>query len=228
MRAVLALVLLSLPLHAAAAPCRLALALALDISSSVDGSEYDLQTKGLADALTAPEVRRAFFSAPGHPVALSIYEWSGRHQQAVRQDWVLVAEPADLDTVARGLRDMPRSHAHLPTAIGAAMAFGGRLLAEAPDCHERKLDVSGDGTNNDGPWPGDVRALPLMADIGVNGLVIGANRAVLRQYYEQFVIQGPGAFVEMARDHRDFERAMRRKLVREVGVTILSGANARY
>ena len=43
---------------AAAAECRLALSLGLDVSSSVDAREYRLQTEGLAAALIAPEVRR--------------------------------------------------------------------------------------------------------------------------------------------------------------------------
>lgn len=213
---------LALPAAAEGAGCRLALALALDVSSSVDTFEYELQKEGLAAALTAPEVRGAFFSAPGQPVALLIYEWSGRHQQLVRQNWVVVAEARDLDEIAASVLRMPRTHANLPTAIGAAMAFGGRAFEAAPECLEKKLDISGDGTNNDGLWPGDLRGSPALQDVVVNGLVIGHNRDVLQVYYEQFVIQGPGSFVETAVDHTDFERAMRRKLVREVGVSALS------
>ena len=37
------------------------------------------------------------------------------------------------------------------------------------------------------------------------------------------MIQGPGAFVEEADDYDDFERAMRRKLLRELGVFEISG-----
>ena len=50
----------------------------------------------------------------------------------------------------------------------------------------------------------------------MNGLVIGITRRILKKHYEVFVIHGPGAFVEMADDHADFSRAMRRKLIREV------------
>ena len=56
----------------------------------------------------------------------------------------------------------------------------------------------------------------------MNGLVIGATRVTLARYYQQYVIQGPGAFVEMATDYADFERAMRRKLLRELGVVEVS------
>lgn len=41
--------------------CRLALALAMDISVSVDEAEDVLQRQGLAAALIAPEVQEAFF-----------------------------------------------------------------------------------------------------------------------------------------------------------------------
>lgn len=65
--------LLALPVEAA--QCRLALLLALDVSSSVDAREDQLQRGGTASALIAPEVTEAFF-ASDLPVALAVYEWS--------------------------------------------------------------------------------------------------------------------------------------------------------
>ncbi|MGB2203609.1 MAG: DUF1194 domain-containing protein, partial [Pseudooceanicola atlanticus] len=44
---------------AAGAECRLALLLALDVSASVDETEYKLQRDGLAAALNRPLIRRA-------------------------------------------------------------------------------------------------------------------------------------------------------------------------
>ena len=38
------------------------------------------------------------------------------------------------------------------------------------------------------------------------------------------MIQGEGAFVEAAQDYDGFERAMRRKLLRELGVIEMSAA----
>ena len=61
-----------------------------------------------------------------------------------------------------------------------------------------------------------------MDGVTVNGLVIGATRETLGRYYRQFVIQGPGAFVEVATDYGDFEQAMKRKLLRELGVVEVS------
>ena len=42
------------------------------------------------------------------------------------------------------------------------------------------------------------------------------------RYFTERVIRGDGAFVEIARNHEDFEEAMRRKLVREVTSLVVS------
>jgi hypothetical protein len=75
--------------------CRLALLLGMDVSASVDAAEYQLQIEGLAAALIHPSVVEAALNGTG-PVALSIYEWSGRFQQDVLVDWTLIQSEADL------------------------------------------------------------------------------------------------------------------------------------
>jgi hypothetical protein len=217
-----ALAVALLPAAAAGQTCRLALVLGLDVSSSVDAGEYALQTEGLAAALTAPEVRAAFLAVPGQAVALKVFEWSGRLHQVVRQDWAVIATGGDLDRVAARLRSLPRSETSLPTALGSAMRYGGQALADGPRCFRATLDISGDGMSNDGIGPTVARDSDAFAGVTVNGLVVGRNGAVLRSYYRQFVIHGPGAFVEVASDHGDFEHAMRRKLVRELAADHVS------
>jgi hypothetical protein len=208
---------------ARAETCRLALSLGLDVSSSVDAREYRLQTEGLAAALMSPEVQAAFLAVPGATVALHIFEWSGWRQQLVRQDWVTIRTPEDLAAVAAGLGGQERSYAQYPTALGFALIFGARALAERQECRDRTLDLAGDGTNNDGVAPEVARRDFPLGGITVNGLVIGANVVTLERYFRQFVIQGPGAFVETADDYAGFERAMRRKLLRELGSFEMSG-----
>ena len=197
------------------------------MSSSVDAREYRLQTQGLAAALLAPEVRDAFLATPGDPVALLVFEWSGWQQQMVRQDWVTIETAGDLETVAARLAAQARSFDLYPTAIGFALIFGGRLLGQRTDCDERTLDLSGDGTSNDGVSPEVARRDYPLERTTVNGLVIGRQAAALGRYYRQFVIQGPGAFVEQAEGYEDFERAIRRKLLRELGVVQVSRGEAR-
>ncbi len=155
-------------------------------------------------------------------MALHIFEWSGRQQQLTRQDWVTIAEPEDLDQVAARLRAQKRSFAQFPTAIGLAVIFGGAALASQPACARHTLDVSGDGTNNDGIAPELARRDFPLTGMTVNGLVIGANMLTLARYYQDYVIQGPGAFVEAITDYADYESAMKRKLLRELGVLEVS------
>jgi Protein of unknown function (DUF1194) len=140
----------------------------------------------------------------------------------VRQDWVTIAGPGDLAAVAERLRSQRRSYAQFPTALGLALMYGGRALRDRTECARRTLDVSGDGTNNDGAAPEMVKREFPLEGVTINGLVIGANMVTLGRYYRQFVIQGPGAFVEAVEDYADYETAMRRKLLRELGVIEMS------
>jgi hypothetical protein len=210
-----------------AAACRLALALALDVSSSVDATEDALQRGGLAAALVAPDVQAAFLD-PGEPVALAVYEWSGRQKQVLLQDWALIRSAADLRAVSARIAASSRSHDDFPTALGYALGFGATLLGRAPDCAAATLDVSGDGENNEGFGPRKAQAAFPFDGVTVNGLVVRATptdgRDDLVAYYRDAVIHGPGAFVEVAGGFADFERAMRAKLIRELGVVMIGDA----
>lgn len=198
----------------AQAECRLALALGLDVSRSVSDAAYALQVQGVQAALADSAVRAAIL-APDGTVALAIYEWSGRWQQKTVVDWTLLHSDADIDAVIAALHSVPRSFRGF-TAMGRALVFGGRLLLGAPDCATRVLDVSGDGRNNDGAAPDRIYARFNFGDITVNGLAIGGLELGILDYYQNEVIRGPGAFVEYAKDWRDFPPVFLRKLLREL------------
>jgi len=221
----------------AGAACRLALALGLDVSNSVSPREFDLQREGVAAALTDPAVAALILEAPGGQVALAVYEWSGRGEQSVLADWRLIGTRADLAALARRMRGAGQSKFTGRTGVGEALLFGAALIARAPDCARRTLDISGDGENNSGLSPRAAHAGGRLAGILVNGLVIGPDLAPnhknsadtigrLQGYYRARVIAGPGAFVETALDHADLARAMRRKLLRELAPALLGDAGA--
>ncbi len=221
---VLALWLALAPLAARAQECRLALLLAIDVSASVNDDEHQLQRDGLAAALLSPEVMDPLLHGPG-PVALGIYEWSGRFQQDVLLPWRMMVSEADVLDAVEILQTAPRSTAELPTALGYAIGFAADMFAEAPPCLFQTLDVAGDGQNNDGFVPAlAYRHFPLEG-VTVNGLAIGGASRLIRDYYEDEVIRGPGAFVEYARNHGEFAAAMRRKLERELRVMMLGQAS---
>ncbi|MCS6624062.1 DUF1194 domain-containing protein [Roseibacterium beibuensis] len=205
--------------------CRLALLLGLDVSASVDAGEYAQQIEGLAAALIDPNVVEAALSGNG-PVALSIYEWSGRFQQDILVDWTLIRSEEDLTTVAERVLRATRRTEDFPTALGYALGFAASHFADAPPCLFQTLDLSGDGQNNDGFPPEAAYAHFPLAGVTVNGLAIGGASREIELYYRDQVIQGPGAFVEFARNHDEFAEAMRRKLERELRVVILGQLDA--
>ena len=202
-----------------AADCRLALVLAIDVSSSVDEAEDTLQRGGLASALIAPEVEAAVFAAP-LPVAIAVYEWSGRYNQEVLVDWTVLTTRGDLLRVAETIGRSKRSHNEFPTALGYALGFGAGLFQRGPSCLYSVLDMAGDGENNEGFPPASAYAEFPFAGVTVNGLVVEASdyqaQISLVEYYQKNVLYGPGSFLEIARGFDDYERAMRRKLEREL------------
>nr|WP_214650000.1 DUF1194 domain-containing protein [Palleronia pontilimi] len=217
------------------AACRQALALGLDISGSVDTTEYRLQLDGLAAALQRPRVVAALLDDPETPVDLAIFEWSDPGQVRLTQRWASVVSRNVIDDIAARLRDATRPAFGPSTGLGAAMAFGAGLLAQRAGCWQRTLDISGDGPRNTGPRPRDVRAGGTLDGITVNALAIGADApssgdarqveiAELSSYFRAEVIHGPDAFVETALGFDDYADAMERKLLRELRVVVLGAA----
>ena len=204
------------------AECRLALLLALDVSSSVDASEDDLQRQGLARALVSDQVVDAFLSVPGTTVALGVYEWSGRYQQTVVLPWMQIDTAADLQKASNVIAGSGREFMEFPTAIGYSLGYASSMFAKAPKCWAQTLDVSGDGRNNEGFKPKlAYRNFPLR-DVTVNALTIGGQEDRLAEYYREELIKGPGSFVLEAQDFQDFERAMGMKLVKETSAIAIS------
>lgn len=211
----------------ATAQCRLALALGIDISSSVDAREDALQRLGVANALRNPDVQDLILTQPDRPVALAVFEWSGAAQQRVIVDWTLLTETT-LETTARQMATSRRVADTLATAFGEALLFADTLFARAPACFFQTLDLSGDGIHNQGSWPEDVYGAGHLASVTVNGLAIFGARPQdptldrrIETFYREEVIKGPGAFLEIANGFNDFERTLTRKLIREIGTQIV-------
>lgn len=213
--------------------CRQALALGLDVSGSVDTREYQLQMRGLAAALTSPEVVALLLTMTQAPVEIAIFEWSGPRDQDVLVDWTRITSPADIEALVAPLRAAQRKPGSVGTALGTAMLTGRDLLMKRRACWRLTLDISGDGQRNMGPLPRDLRDRLAADGITVNALVIGADApaigdarqaeiAELSSYFRTNVITGPDAFVQTALGFEDYEAAMKRKLLRELELRNLS------
>ncbi|MEM7068016.1 MAG: DUF1194 domain-containing protein [Pseudomonadota bacterium] len=202
--------------------CDLALVLAIDSSSSVDDREYALQMRGIASALVSEEVLEAILSLGG--MYISAFEWNGKSSQKLIFDWTFLGSPGDVRALAGRLTVHERNSTTLPTAVGAALGYGYRLIANIPQpCARQVIDVSGDGPNNDGIKPLDIYTLYNFSNIIVNGLVIkdlyDNPESFYRDpegYYRKNVIRGGGAFLVLAEGFDDFARAMKQKLLKEI------------
>ena len=132
---------------------------------------------------------------------------------------------AAIEAFATRLADAPISIARR-TSISGAIRYAIPLFGRSPYEAERKvLDISGDGSNNDGGLVTDMRHEALKERIVINGLPIMNDRpnpfgfpseADLDKYYLHCVTGGPRSFVEVARNFEDFPRAVRKKLLQEV------------
>lgn len=223
MRLLLIAALFCLSAMPAGAACKLALALGLDISSSVNSREYRIQIDGLARAFRTPEVIEAMLSPPGATVAVAAFEWSGYAQQDLITGWQMLDSPEASLAYADRLEAHQRPYADFPTAIGKAVEYAARLFESAPPCARRTLDLSGDGENNDGVGPGYFRARGLLDGITINGLVIQGAFPDPAIYYRRHVMQGPDAFVALARDFDDYPAVIIGKLLREVATEMVVG-----
>lgn len=219
-----ALVLALLVAGPAAAQCRQALVLALDVSGSVDAREYRMQLDGLAGALGAPDVRAALLSDRLNPVRLAVFEWSGPRDQRLLVGWTAITDAAVLEAVQAQLRATERVRSQPSTGIGQAMRLGFAMLEDQSDCWRLTMDISGDGKDNAGARPREIAAPPRVT---VNGLVVGTPRPDnyagrttyledLAAYFTAEVLRGPDAFVELAVGFEDYRQAMERKLLREL------------
>jgi hypothetical protein len=209
-------------LPASAFGCRLALALGMDVSASVNTQEYRLQMAGTAAALTSAPVRAELFRAD--PIALALFLWSGARERWLISDWVLITDAVELERFANLLATAKRPRFNGRTATGEAMRAGAELLARAPDCVRQVVDLATDGRANAGIAPASVAVQgvvinALSVDGGTGPLDLGdgvGKLEALSAYLRRYVIRGPGAFVERAKNYADFERAFQRKLLREM------------
>jgi hypothetical protein len=220
-RTVLAAPLLATPVAAQDGAVDLLLVLAIDASGSIDADEFTLQREGIAEALSHPAVLAAIRSKPRGAIGVAMVEWGSPGGAETVVDWRRIDGATSAEAAAAAMREAPRSRQSF-NAIGDAILHSAALIAAAPwRAAERTIDVSGDGPDMRSRLPApEARDLAVAQGIVVNALAIEAGSnwrdGVLAAAYERGVIGGPGAFVMRAEDRRDFARALRAKLIREI------------
>ena len=171
--------------------CELALALAVDVSGSVDPSEYSIQMSGLAEGLRDGIVAEALVREEAQ---VMLMQWSGSSRQVVSLPWRQLRSFEDVERLAQDIENTPRAWRNFSTAIGEALVLLDREMAR-PRCARLVIDISGDGPSNEGIAPRDVHARLKRRGVTVNALVIEGNGDDRTSYFWENVIMGEGAFV---------------------------------
>lgn len=205
---------------ASAVPVSLELALLVDVSGSVDATEYALQKTGYVNAFNDPAIQSAIAALTGG-IAVTYIEWSGALQQSQLVGWTHVFDAATSGAFATTVAGTTRAFSGL-TAPGSAINFAAPLfLNNGFEGARWIIDVSGDGTENDGANTALARDAFLTTvtsgeglSKAINGLAIGGTGLVT--WFANNVIGGPGSFVVQAATFGDFDRAVREKIGREI------------
>ncbi|MBK9078709.1 MAG: DUF1194 domain-containing protein [Hyphomicrobium sp.] len=218
-----------------------ALVVAVDVSNSVDNTNYKLQMEGIAAALEDPSVIEAIVGGPSGGILFSVVAWSS--EPTIVQPWTKITSAGDAAAIATVIRATPRNWAGGEFTCLARMlrVSHDQLLPQMPMRANRTvIDVSGDGPDNckGGESIASVRELLVGKGITINGLpILQADRTgddfilrgrrvnagipemkgpELEAWYKANVQGGPGSFILPANGFSDFGRAIRRKFVIEV------------
>ena len=192
--------------------CDTALILTIDVSNSVDASEFIVQTHGLADALQDPEIIDTMVAGG---TTITVVQWSGADSQTVSIPWTQVRTALDVQSLSQQARALERAFVLSDTAPAEAIYFSLGLFDQVTNCTRRVIDISGDGTPNSGT---DVRAARGAAErqgVTINAIAIESMGLAITSFYHRAVITRNG-FVMTARTHREYPATLRAKILREI------------
>ncbi|HLH98712.1 MAG TPA: DUF1194 domain-containing protein [Xanthobacteraceae bacterium] len=206
----------------------LLLALAMDVSRSMEQPKFLLQREGYAAAITNPQVLEAIKSGAHQKIAICFIDWSGGGEQKLVIDWSIIDSAESARHFGDIIYEAPRSF-NDRTSIGGGITFAAAQIERTPYQAERRtIDVSGDGTNNAGRDVQLARDQAVAKGIVINGIPILTELQYsripehtnppggLEKYYRDNVIGGPGSFVLVAEDYSSFGKSMVRKLIAEI------------
>ncbi len=193
-----------------------ALVLAIDGSGSVSQERLTLQIKGYIGALHHPSFLEAVRAGRRGRIAAAFVEWSDVRRQDKVAGWTVIEDAASAaafaDQISGALLPLPGW-----TSISGAIDYCAKLISESGLIASRRvIDISGDGSNNDGRPVTEARDAAVAAGITINGLPIVEVEPQLEAYYRDNVIGGPDSFVVVARSIDTFSEAVLRKLLVEV------------
>jgi hypothetical protein len=202
------------------------LVLAVDISYSMDPEEQRLQREGYIQAIQSVPFLNAVKNGAYGRIAITYLQWASQQDQDIVLPWTVIDGPESARKVAESLSNAPYRRAQR-TSISGAIDTAMRLFSENGfNGVRRVIDISGDGTNNNGRPVTEARDDAIRQGVTINGLPLllrpsswGFNDiSNLDEYYEDCVIGGAGSFSIPIKERTQFESATRTKLVLEIAL----------
>lgn len=191
----------------------LELSLLVDVSGSVDATEFNLQRQGYVNAFNNSALWNAVSQGAIGSIAVNLVYWSTGAVQSV--GWTEINSQATSQAFATAIAAADRPF-NGNTGPGTAINFAYPLFNNNGFEGTRKvIDVSGDGSQNTGADTSDARDAAILAGIdAINGLAIGND--TLYNWYVANIMGGTGSFVLVANDFADFGQAVDQKIAREI------------
>ena len=112
--------------NVARASVQLDLLLLVDVSGSVDSSEYALQKTGYVDAFNNALVQAAIVGTPGG-IAVAYAEWSDEGNESLLVGWTKLETATDSAAFATAIAGTSRALGTF-TGIGAALEWGANTV----------------------------------------------------------------------------------------------------
>ncbi|MBV6624508.1 MAG: DUF1194 domain-containing protein [Rivularia sp. (in: Bacteria)] len=202
-------------------PVDIELSLLVDVSGSINASEFNLQKQGYVNVFSNASLFNNFISKGKEgKIAVNYIYWSNSTRQQEVVGWTLIDSVQASQNFANAIdaADRPFGGSTFP---GSAINFAVPLFNSNQFDGERQvIDVSGDGSGNISNTT-NARDNALSNGIdAINGIVIGGNSSV-KAFYENNLIGGvngdgnPGFVVE-ADTFADFGSAIDKKIKAEI------------
>ena len=186
------------------------LSLLVDVTGSVDSTEFNLQKTGYVNAFNNIDFTGANFAA-------NFIYWSGAGQQQQAVGWTHITDNASAQAFASLIAATTRPFSG-STAPGSAINFAVPLFQNNGfDSQKQIIDVSGDGSQNDGFNTATARDNALLAGIDqINGLPILGSEANLEQWYQNNIQDGVDSFTMPSNSFAAFSDTITAKITKEI------------
>lgn len=198
---------------AALTPVDLELFLSMDVSGSVDATEFNLQKTGYVQAFQNPAVQAAIASKP-KGIAVALGQWSSSADTPIL-GWSLLKNAADANAFATAISGISRLSSGgtcVACGINAAVAALQGNIYDGISI----IDVSGDGSDNVMGTAATAAARDAAAALGIkiNGLPILGESDLLNWFTTN--VKTADGFIMPAADFNDFNTAIQSKIVKEI------------